>query len=197
MLYSANSPEPSGEPDMIGPPPAEQLVVVDEVASGSTIADDSGITDRDIHFAALVSEVFNLRGEVEALSSELRLARSASDGGTGTNRPPSEATPTAVQEAPTPSAQDEFLVASGNGDGLENISTAFVGAAAEGTELVSSSCQGNMCRVSYQLDDTNPGLRQRAVAALTSRIEENIGADVDMIFAREGGESVIYVKLVN
>jgi hypothetical protein len=190
-VYSLQAERPAVTPDETARAASAPVVVRAEPAAGPQIA------DRDIEYAALVSEVFNLRGEVEALRAELgnMVASTRSDaadepdvpGGSAYTAPP-------APPDPAQSPAEAFLQASGSGEGLENISTAFMGQAAE---LVSSSCQGDTCRVSYTLDGNTPAEQRIATLAMSRAIADSVGANVDMVFAREGGESVVYVRRVN
>ncbi len=188
MFYNIHSYESGG--DGVPAPPSAPALGVEHGAQGFPEPAEAGT---DIRLATLMAEVFNLRGEVDALRAELQRADSAGDRATTAS---SAAASTASDlAAPELSDQEEFLVAVGDGSGLENIGTAFAGA--DGVELGSSMCQGNMCRVSYQVDAATPGQHREALTALTRQIAESVGADVDMVFANEAGESVIYVKRVN
>ena len=82
---------------------------------------------------------------------------------------------------------EEFTVATGRGDGLENIwRTAFT--ATNALRFIELPGKRN---VGFDMPAIEPAEQLDAMEQLSSGIATSVGGNVDMVFAEEGGERVV------
>ncbi len=188
----------AGSPDALpadhAPEPAVNVQARDAASLSTPLPAAAGEHDE----AAFVADMINLSGDVDALRAELaqlreerRQAQSLSSAGSG--RSSSNVNSPAVSQA-VRSVADEFLVAEGNGEGLENLDLVFQNQMLRSVNLLSTSCQGNMCRLSYDAPNGNLGANFQSAGVLSRLIAKNVGGPVDIMFENESGETVLYVK---
>gem|GEM_PF-6819573 len=171
----------------------EQAVHVEELAPSAPAGDDSGVV------AVLIADIVNLVGEVDALRAELEQLK---DEQPHARAPAGETAyfgatdSTVYANSDAFSAAEEFRVAGGTGDGLENLGIVFQDQAMSDVDLLSTDCQGNMCRLSYDAQGKSLGSSVKGTMTLSRLLAENVGGNVDVVFENEDGASVMYVTRV-